>query len=177
MLKLNYQLFVQLPNTNYPPEFYLNQCCLTITVDTQWGLVTESKKRSVDSKSINWRWRSRLARSWFTTRNCFRGVQFSDALASRALASSVTHWLELWISRENDHPRFPGAGNFTHFKWYSRECFFGILHICDLPQDGSNNCYYNFGTFDNFGVKNDQKVSHNMILMSKYKGQHGGKKD
>ena len=28
----------------------------------------------------------------------------------------------------------------------------------------------------NFGVKNDQKVSHNMILMSKYKGQHGGKK-
>ena len=25
-------------------------------------------------------------------------------------------------------------------------------------------------------VKNDQKVSHNMILMSKYKGQHGGKK-
>ena len=28
-----------------------------------------------------------------------------------------------------------------------------------------------------FGVKNDQKVSHNMILMSKYKGQlHGGKK-
>ena len=35
---------------------------------------------------------------------------------------------------------------------------------------------HNFGTFDDFGVKNDQKVSHNMILMSKYKGQHGGKK-
>ena len=33
-----------------------------------------------------------------------------------------------------------------------------------------------FGTFDDFGVKNDQKVSNNMILMSKYKGQHGGKK-
>ena len=30
--------------------------------------------------------------------------------------------------------------------------------------------------FDDFGAKNDQKVSHNMILMSKYKGQHGGKK-
>ena len=30
--------------------------------------------------------------------------------------------------------------------------------------------------FDDFGVKNYQKVSHNMILMSKYKGQHGGKK-
>ena len=35
----------------------------------------------------------------------------------------------------------------------------------------------NFGTFDDFGVKNDQKVSHNMILMSKYiKGKHGGRK-
>ena len=40
----------------------------------------------------------------------------------------------------------------------------------------SDNCDYNFGTFDDFGVKNYQKVSHNMILMSKYKGQHGGKK-
>ena len=45
----------------------------------------------------------------------------------------------------------------------------------DYDNDGSNNCDYNFGTFDDFGVKNDQKVSHNMILMSKYKGQHGGK--
>ena len=40
----------------------------------------------------------------------------------------------------------------------------------------SDNCDYNFGTFDDFGVKNDQKVSNNMILMSKYKGKHGGKK-
>ena len=45
----------------------------------------------------------------------------------------------------------------------------------------SNNDYdndvsdHNFGTFDDFSVKNDQKVLHNMILMSKYKGQHGGK--
>ena len=38
----------------------------------------------------------------------------------------------------------------------------------------SDNCDHNFGTFDDFGV-NDQRVSHNMILMSKYKGQHGGK--
>ena len=35
---------------------------------------------------------------------------------------------------------------------------------------------HNFVTFDDFGVKNDQKVSLNMILISKYKGQHGGKK-
>ena len=40
----------------------------------------------------------------------------------------------------------------------------------------SDNCDNNFGTLDDFGVKNDQKVSHNMILMSKYKGKHGGKK-
>ena len=43
----------------------------------------------------------------------------------------------------------------------------------DYDNNGSDNCDHNFGTF---GVKNDQKVSHNMILMSKYKGQHGGKK-
>ena len=40
----------------------------------------------------------------------------------------------------------------------------------------SDNCDHNFGTLDDFGVKNDQKVSHNMRLMSKYKGKHGGKK-
>ena len=45
----------------------------------------------------------------------------------------------------------------------------------DYDNDVSDNCDHNFGTFDDFGVKNDQKVSHNMILMSKYKGQHGGK--
>ena len=46
----------------------------------------------------------------------------------------------------------------------------------DYDNDGSYNCDYNFDTFDNFGVKNDQKVSHNMILMSRYMGQlHGGR--
>ena len=40
----------------------------------------------------------------------------------------------------------------------------------------SDNCDHNFGTFDDFGVKNDQQVSNNMILMSKYKGKHGGKR-
>ena len=42
----------------------------------------------------------------------------------------------------------------------------------DYDNDVSENCDHNFGTFDDFGVKNDQKVSHNMILMSKYKGQN-----
>ena len=37
----------------------------------------------------------------------------------------------------------------------------------DYGNDGSDNCDHNFGTFDDFGVKNDQKISHNMILMSK----------
>ena len=40
----------------------------------------------------------------------------------------------------------------------------------------SDICDHNFGTFDDFGVKNDQQVSNNMILMSKYKGKHGGKR-
>ena len=44
------------------------------------------------------------------------------------------------------------------------------------PPNNCDNCDHNFGTFDDFGVKNDQKVSNNMILMSKYKGKHGGKK-
>ena len=46
----------------------------------------------------------------------------------------------------------------------------------DYDNDVSDNCDNYFGTFDDLGVKNDQKVSHNMILMSKYKGQHGGKR-
>ena len=48
----------------------------------------------------------------------------------------------------------------------------------DVKSDngGSDNCDYDFGAFDDFGVKNEQKVSHNMILMSKYKGQPGGEK-
>ena len=40
----------------------------------------------------------------------------------------------------------------------------------------SDNCDHNFGTFDDIGVNNDKKVSNNMILMSKYKGKHGGKR-
>ena len=35
----------------------------------------------------------------------------------------------------------------------------------DYDNGVSDNCDQNFGTFDDFGVKNDQKVSHNMILM------------
>ena len=46
----------------------------------------------------------------------------------------------------------------------------------DYDNGVSDNCDHNFGTFDDFGVKNDQKVSNNMILMSKYKGKHCGKK-
>ena len=43
----------------------------------------------------------------------------------------------------------------------------------DYDNGVSDNCDQNFGTFDDFGVKNDQKVSNNMILISKYKGKHG----
>ena len=34
----------------------------------------------------------------------------------------------------------------------------------DYDNDGSENCDYDFGIFDYFGVKNYQKVSQNMIL-------------
>ena len=53
-----------------------------------------------------------------------------------------------------------------------------LAHITEPSNNDYDNDVsdHNFGTFDDFGVKNDQKVSHNMILMSKYKGQHGGKK-
>ena len=40
----------------------------------------------------------------------------------------------------------------------------------DYDNHVSDSCDHNFDTFDDFGVKNDKKVSHNMILMSKYKG-------
>ena len=36
----------------------------------------------------------------------------------------------------------------------------------DYDNDVSDNCDHNFGTFDDYGVKIDQQVSHNMILMS-----------
>ena len=36
----------------------------------------------------------------------------------------------------------------------------------DYDNGVSDNCDHNFGTFDDFGVKNYQKVSNNMILMS-----------
>ena len=32
--------------------------------------------------------------------------------------------------------------------------------LIQLGDDESDNCDHNFGTFDDFGVKNDQKVSH-----------------
>ena len=54
-----------------------------------------------------------------------------------------------------------------------------LKKMCLWWIDGSgllDNCDYNFVTFDDFGVKNDQKVSHNMILMSSYKGQLHGRK-
>ena len=36
----------------------------------------------------------------------------------------------------------------------------------DYDNDVSDNCDHNFGTFNDFGVKNDQKISHNMILIN-----------
>ena len=41
----------------------------------------------------------------------------------------------------------------------------------DYDNDGSDNYDYNFGTFDDFGVKMTKKYTHHMILMSRYKGE------
>ena len=61
-----------------------------------------------------------------------------------------------------------------------KKCFlWGITEPSndDCDNGVSDNCDQNFGTLDDFGVKNDPKVSHNMILVSRYKGQlHGGKR-
>ena len=74
-------------------------------------------------------------------------------------------------------PPSPQFGQVVQFFLDVKNDFFA--HITepsndDYDNDVSDNCDNNFGIFDDFGVKNDQKVSHNMILMSKYKGQHGG---
>ena len=37
----------------------------------------------------------------------------------------------------------------------------------DYDNGVSDNCDHNLGTFEDFGAKNNQKVSNNMILMSK----------
>ena len=75
-------------------------------------------------------------------------------------------------------PLPPIRATFTTFFGRQKRCLARITEPSnnDYDNDVSDNCDHNFGTFDDFGVKNDQKVSHNMILMSKYKGQHGGKK-
>ena len=70
----------------------------------------------------------------------------------------------------------PQFGQVVQLFLTSKTTFLRILQNDDYENDVSDNCDNNFGTFDDFGVKNDQKVSHNMILMSKYKGPHVEKK-
>ena len=60
-------------------------------------------------------------------------------------------------------PPTPNLRNLYHFIWTSK-------------MNVSDNCGHNFGTFDDYGVKNDQKVSNDMIFMPKYKGKLGWKK-
>ena len=63
-----------------------------------------------------------------------------------------------------------GLGNTS----YKENHFLLGIAICQADCDDvwSDNCDYNFGTFDDFGVKNGQKVSHNMILMSRYRDSY-----
>ena len=64
-------------------------------------------------------------------------------------------------------PPPPNLGNLYHFFWTSKTTFL-IARITeqskdDYDNDVSDNCDHNFGTFDDFGVKNDQKVSKKII--------------
>ena len=63
-----------------------------------------------------------------------------------------------------------GLGNTS----YKENHFLLGIAICQADCDDvwSDNCDYNFGTFDDFGVKNGQKISHNMILMSRYRDSY-----
>ena len=83
-----------------------------------------------------------------------------------------------WALPKLPLPPSPIFGQVVQFFWTSKRRLARITEPSnnDYDNDVSDNCDHNFGTFDDFGVRNDQKVSYNMILMSKYKGQHGGKK-
>ena len=75
-------------------------------------------------------------------------------------------------------PHDPNSGNLVLFSDVKNNVLTRITERSkdDYDNDVSDNCDHNFGTFDDFGVKNDQKVSDNMILMSKHKRKHDGKK-
>ena len=59
-------------------------------------------------------------------------------------------------------PLPPIRASGTTFLDVKNEVLACITEPCndDYDNDGSDNCDYNFGTFENFGVKNNQKVSH-----------------
>ena len=65
----------------------------------------------------------------------------------------------------------PNSGKLYNFFGRHKRCLARITEPSndDYDNNVSDNCDNNLGTFDDFGVKNDQKVSNNMILMSKYK--------
>ena len=83
-----------------------------------------------------------------------------------------------WALPKLPPPLPPIRASCTTFFWRQKQRLARISEPSndDYDNDVSYNCDHNFGAFDDFGVKNDQKVSNNMILMSKYKGQHGGRK-
>ena len=70
----------------------------------------------------------------------------------------------------------PKSGNLYHFFWTSKTTFWRVLQNKVKMITTMIIVIIILVLLMIFGVKNDQKVSHNMILMSKYKGQHGGKK-
>ena len=109
---------------------------------------------------------------------------FENSPVTCVCSSRIIHYIREHLTGEKSGiaqitpPLPPIRASCTTFLDVKNDVFARITEPSndDYDNDVSDNCDNNFGTFDDFGVKNDQKVSHNMILMSKYKGQHGGKK-
>ena len=104
------------------------------------------------------------------------GYSCSASKKSHIWSKWTPHRKKCFISGISQITSPPNSGKLYNFFGCQKRRFSTYYKTNDYDNDGSDNCDYNFGTFDNFGVKNDQKVSHNMILMSRYMGQlHSGR--
>ena len=96
------------------------------------------------------------------------GYSCSASKKSHIWSKWTPHRKKCFLSGISQITSPPNSGKLYNFFGCQKRRFSTYYKTNDYDNDGSDNCDYNFGTFDNFGVKNDQKVSHNMILMSRY---------
>ena len=101
-------------------------------------------------------------------------VQSEDKSSVLGNTSQKKNWFLSGIAQITSPPPPHPLNSGKLYFGCQKRCLARITEPCN--DNVIDNCDHNFCAFDDFGVKNDRKVSHNMILMSKYKGQHGGKK-